>query len=119
MTSAIERAKAHFSGLVGKRFVAVPEWPEADGKPFLLFHKPVTVSDRSAVMAAGGSGAESDVDLIIRLATDEQGAPLFGKEDKKELMVSVDGAIVSRIATEMLKTMSVEQAEKNLKAIRG
>jgi hypothetical protein len=111
--SIIGRVTAHYN-LNRQQFIDVPEWGE-NGTPLRVYWRLLTIEQREKLFAMQN---RTDVDILIAMATDADGKPLFDKADKPELRLNADAAIITRIATRMLGAdrvteATVEQAEKN------
>lgn len=90
-----ERAKAHFIG-IGMRSVEVPEWG-ADGKPLVVWFKPISLAEREKAHVGAADFAEIVVRTIVMKAMDENGERLFSAEDKMILRTEAAGDVVQRI----------------------
>lgn len=109
--SAIDQAVAHFEQFTGgsRRHIDVPEWGAA-AAPLRIFWTPLTIAQRKKCFAA----ANADAEIVWTKAEDEAGNELFpAVEDLLKLTHKVDGAVVARIAAEMVKAPTLEQAIKN------
>jgi len=109
--SVIDRVKEHFESK-GVKTIEVAEWGE-EGKPLVIYCKPFTMAEKRNLF----KGARTDdlsvlVDAIVLKAKDANGDKLFKIDDKKTLMNSADPEIIARVATEMLNSISYEDAEK-------
>lgn len=109
--SVIDRVKEHFESK-GVKTIEVAEWGE-EGKPLEIYCKPFTMAEKRNLF----KGARTDdlsvlVDAIVLKAKDANGEKLFKIDDKKALMNSADPEIIARVATEMLNSISYEDAEK-------
>lgn len=118
MVKAIERAKAHFKGLLDEPIeIAVPEW-SLDGDDFKVYATPLTLQDRVVLTRNNPNPVEMAANILILKAKDKNGDPLFTKEDKGDLMRSSDSAVIKRIADAIVEgsnadDATVEAAEKN------
>lgn len=97
-----------------KQSIDIPEWG-TDGVPMTIFWNLLTIEQRQKVFA---NTNRTDVDVLIMMARDGNGDPMFTKEDKPKLVVSADASIITRIALKMLGTgrvtdAAVEDAVKN------
>ena len=109
--SVIDRVKDHFESQ-GLKKIEVAEWGE-EGKPLIIYSKPFTLAEKRNLF----KGARNDdlavlVDAIVLKAIDEQGNKIFKLDDKKTLLNNADPDIVATVATQMLNTISFEDAEK-------
>lgn len=119
VNAIIAAARAHFRA-DERRSVEVPEWSvaaDADGNPapLVLFWSPITLADKKRLSARHQDGGmqEMYVHALINKAQTADGKPAFSLEDKRYLMNDVDPAIVERIALQILRAPSLEDAEKN------
>jgi hypothetical protein len=116
MTKAIERAKAHFKQLLDEpKVIRVPEWDD-ESSEFTIFCTPLTLNERMRLNKFSANGVEMTAELIIMKAKDKDGNAHFTKEDKPELMRSVDSNVLGRIGKLMIgedQDAAVEEAEKN------
>ena len=104
---------------VKRRRIEVKAWADKDGRPFVLFCRPITCYDLSILQKKHPRFLEettiaSMVDLICMKAEGEDGDKLFtAAEDKVDLM-GEETTVVSDIAQQMFAEIeSVEEAEKN------
>ena len=109
--SVIDRVKEHFESK-GIKKIEVAEWGE-EGKPLVVYCNPFTMAEKRNLF----KGARSDdlgvlVDAIVLKAKDADGNKLFKLDDKKTLMNNADPEVVAKVATEMLNSISYEDAEK-------
>jgi len=109
--SVIDRVKEHFESK-GIKKIEVAEWGE-EGKPLVIYCNPFTLAEKRNLF----KGARTDdlavlVDAIVLKAKDEEGNKLFKLDDKKVLMNNADPEVIARVSTEMLNTVSLEDAEK-------
>lgn len=112
--SVLARAKAHF-GL--RRSIAIPEWPDEDGKPTVIYWSPFTIDEQNKLRAMRDAGNDDAVDGMLRVlitkAQGENGVRLFDIGDRPEMRNSVDALVLDRIIEALMSTDTVEQAEKN------
>jgi hypothetical protein len=109
--SVIDRVKDHFDSK-GIKKIEVAEWGE-EGKPLEIFSKPFTLAEKRNLF----KGAKNDdlsvlVDAIVLKAKDGEGNKIFKLDDKKTLLNNADPDVIARVATEMLNSLSYEDAEK-------
>lgn len=111
----VQRAKAHFSQQE-RNVVEVPEWPDDEGKPTLLYGSPLTLSEKQRVdnyREAQGRIAALAYTLILK-AEDKAGAKLFTLDDRRALMNLVDADVISRIVVQLVSAPPDREAvEKN------
>ena len=110
---AIDNVVAHYSRNKAS-VVRVPEWSETD-EPFKVYYDPMTPKERKAISQDnnGVFDSEANVDLLIMKAKDENGKPLFTAPDRHRLLTEADGAIIGRIALEILMPTNRKALEKN------
>ena len=109
--SVIDRVKEHFESK-GIKKIEVAEWGE-EGKPLEIYCKPFTLAEKRNLFR----GAKQDdlavlVDAIVLKARDSENNKVFKLDDKKVLLNSADPDVIARVATEMLNSVSIEDAEK-------
>ena len=112
--SVIESVVAHFEAKEIKK-IEVPEWGNVSG-PLLVYGKPITLSQKAKLARLSkneASGLELLAYALIELAKDSAGNPLFTLEDKRKLMTSADPDVMSRVASQLLNSDTVEIAEGN------
>ena len=72
--SLIDRAKSHFEAL-GIQSIEIEEWPDEDGKPSVIYWKPITLAEKKKLFT--GSSNLNDVgilaDIVIMKALDKDG----------------------------------------------
>jgi len=111
--SILDRAKAHFD-LQGVTRIEVPEWPDENGKPTVMYSQPFTLADRKKLTKFA---QEDDLEFIVRLVImkceSEDGEKAFDLSDKPVLMNKVDPNIVARIASQITFSPSVEDQSGN------
>lgn len=117
MSSVIDRARAHFSGLATNS-VEVPEWGEA-GKPLVIHWQPWTLAERDAVyQKAEQAGLGLFARALVAKALDENGKRLFAEADFAQLSREVSSDVIVRVGTIIWGTpamtkQSVGEAAKN------
>lgn len=112
--AAIDHVKAHFARLE-IHTIEVPEWAGEDGRPLVIYCRPITLAEKQKIFAAGereGRMAMLATALILK-AEDGQGAKLFTLEHKHALMHHADPDVVADVVSQMMTSPSVEDAEKN------
>ena len=113
---AIDRAKAHFKRLTDEpKAIRVPEWDAEDGE-FTLYSTPLTLQERAKLARYASNKHEMGAELLIMKAHDKQGKPIFTREDKIDLMRSVDADVIGKIIQVIVggdDNVLVEEAEKN------
>ncbi len=109
---AIDRVTGHFER-ASNRKIEVPEWGE-DGNPFIVYASPMTPYQRKKIRAENEDiDAGAHVDILIMKACDEHGSHLFTDDDRHKLLTKADGAIVGRIAIQILTPAKLSDLEKN------
>lgn len=109
---AIDRVTGHFDR-AKRRKITVPEWGE-EGKPFVLYASPMTPLERKKLRAENDSiDAGAHVDVLIAKALDENGNKLFTAADHHKLLTMADGAIIGRIAIDIMMPAKLADLEKN------
>ena len=109
--SVIDRVKEHFESQ-GVKKIEVAEWGE-EGQPLVIYCSPFTLAEKRNLF----KGARNDdlgvlVDAVMLKARDKDGNKIFKLDDKTSLLNKADPEIISRVATEMLNTIPLEEAEK-------
>ena len=109
--SVIDRVKEHFESQVVK-VIEVAEWGE-EGQPLVIYCSPFTLAEKRNLF----KGARTDdlgvlVDAVMLKARDKDGNKVFKLDDKQVLLNNADPEVIARVATEMLNTISLEDAEK-------
>lgn len=110
----LDSAKEHFSRHA-VRVIEVPEWPDENGKPTLIYFNPPTLSDKSRLRAyieERGFVESLAYTLILRARTADD-KPMFTVEDKHKLMHGVDPDVIADVATRITRPWEAsEQTEK-------
>lgn len=109
----IEQVRTHFDGLTRAR-IEVPEWAGDDGKPAVIYARPMTMAEKQKIANAGANDGHiaSLVTTLILKAEDEAGNKVFTLDDKHTLMNRADTEVLARIILQMRDTPSVEAQEK-------
>jgi hypothetical protein len=103
----------------GRREIPVPEW-STDEHNFTIYFTPITPAEEEAIRVRDPKpGAEYNVAVIIQKAHDAHGQPLFTWGDKHALMTSCDYLTIIRLVNEMSRTLTEEEAKKNMRRIPG
>lgn len=115
MSSAIDRAKAHFREVLAQGMkgpISVPEWDlEVYYKPATTFYQEAKVVE----LQQQGKTVEALVETLIGRCYDAEGNKIFKAADKTELMRSVDPSIILRIVTSMGSEAENEMLDDALK----
>ena len=109
--SVIDRVKDHFENQ-GVKKIEVAEWGE-EGKPLIIYSTPMSMAEKRNLF----KGAKNDdlgvlVDAIMLKARDKDGNKIFKLDDKQVLLNNADPEVIARVATEILNTSTLEDAEK-------
>ena len=101
MSSAIDKAKAHFKSVLDKGLLGpidVPEWE------LEVYYRPtISLAQQSEMIKLNQEGKQTEalVVMLIARALDGEGKPIFKKMDKTELMRAADPAVMLRIIEEI------------------
>ena len=94
-------AKAHFKDILSQGLrgpISVPEWScEIWYKAATSFQQESKIVE----LTSQGKTVEALVESLIMRSLDPDGAPIFSKADKPELMRGVDPAVIMRVMSEM------------------
>lgn len=110
MPSIIDRVTAHYEKEPEK--IEVPEWPDENGTPTVIYAKPLTLSERQKLKKISDDDIELAAALLIMKAKDSKGEPLFTLDDKQKLMRNADSKVIVRISSRILGS-EVKDAEGN------
>jgi len=109
----LDRVVAHYNQKEVTR-IEVPEWPDENGKPTVMFSQPWSLEDRRKLVRAS---SEDENEFLIRLLIlkleDENGEKVFDLSHKPALLKKADPNIVSRITGQIMKSLSVEEQSGN------
>ena len=110
----IDRAKSHFESL-GVQSLEVEEWKDEAGNPSVIYWNPITLSEKNKLFKKSDNLNDVGIlaDIVIMKAIDKDGNKLFTLEDKIGLMHKVDSDVLSRIATQMVRSITPEEVKKN------
>ena len=109
---AIDRVSSHYKR-AKNQVIEVPEWGDQTG-PFKVFFDPTTPSQRARISDEFENlNAEAYVEVLVMKAQDENGEKLFNADDRHKLLTQADGAIIGRIALQMLAPCDAGKLEKN------
>ena len=109
--SVIDRVTNHFESQEIKK-IEVAEWGE-EGQSLVIYCSPFTLAEKRNLF----KGARTDdlgvlVDAVMLKAKDKDGNKIFKLDDKHTLLNKADPDVIARVATEMLNSISVGEAEK-------
>jgi Asp-tRNA(Asn)/Glu-tRNA(Gln) amidotransferase B subunit len=98
--SLLEKAKSHYQSRLAEapRKLEVPEWDAT------LYVRPaLTLAQMGEIMelSRDGKSAEAMVMTLVYRLVDEEGAPVFRKVEKTELLRNVDPDVMARIVNEI------------------
>ena len=111
MTKAIDNVVAHFDAQEIKK-IEVKEWG-TDEEPLEIFTKPLTLQEsKKLYKMANGGDLEVMVYAIITKSLDADGNKLFTLADKETLMTKADVEVLSNVATQILGSVTSEQAQE-------
>lgn len=101
MSSAIDKAKAHFRSVIDQGLLGPIEVPEWDLKVY--YRATISLAAQSEMIKLNQEGKQTEalVTMLITRALDEEGKPIFKKIDKLELMKAADPAVILRIIEEI------------------
>jgi len=112
MGDILESAREHFNKKDIKR-IEIPEWETKDGKPFVIYAKPLTLAEKRRLSRDRKS---DDVtlfaDVLILKAEDDKGNKIYKLDDKHSLLHSADPDVIMRVANQILEVVPVEDWEK-------
>ncbi|MEO0682319.1 MAG: hypothetical protein AAF192_18105 [Pseudomonadota bacterium] len=112
MTDVLDRARAHFDAMRGRR-LEVPEWGD-DAGPLVVYADPLTLADRQALAKSGkGDDFKTSILAVIRHAKTAGGDRLFAEEfdARKVLETEADPAVILKIAQFIGGTGEVDPGE--------
>jgi hypothetical protein len=105
-----DRAKAHWTGR-GTRSIDVPEWGAT------IFYRTPNLAIIKAVMEESkGDTIEAQARIVVACAMDDSDERIWSKPEYKDLMTSVDPAIVARLATAIMADGSLDLSPKDMAA---
>lgn len=102
--NAVEKIRAAYTKLPTKK-IDVPEWD-------LAFYYKQVKGDELDLMAeitpVGATPTRSNTSIIIVKALDADGVRIFKNEEADAVYTAADPDVINRVATQMLKSISVE-----------
>ena len=108
------------NALKTRREISVPELPQEDGAPLIIYVKPANLKIRKQLVAFAEEGTlDLLVASIIARAEDENGQRLFNDSDKPVFMEDLDADFIMELATKINADMVEDtkqefiDAEKN------
>lgn len=108
MASIADRSRSHYARLCETAYESiVPEWADDEGKPAVLYAKPLTVGQKDRlsrkVKAAGGSELKGAVYFLLEYAYDRStGDKAFKPTDMDALMYHADSEVIVRVCNELV-----------------
>ena len=112
--SVIDSVKTHFETLQTIT-IEVPEWKDEAGNPSVIYWNPITLSEKNKLFRKSDNLNDVSIlaDILVMKSLDKDGNKLFTLEDKLGLMHKVDSDVLSRIATQMVRSITPEEVKKN------
>ena len=109
MTRAIDRLKAAVNMAPSRKSVMLP-----DGSEFAWWMAPLTLAQRARAQKSAGSddAMAFALQLLVMVAKDESGQPLFVAGDMAELRNALPSALVDEILLTLLKQDEEEEADE-------
>lgn len=101
------------------REFSIPEWTDADGKPFDIYFWPWNLEDQDFFEQRAQpdmEGLKVYADIFIRKALDANGSKLFDFTHRKDLIAKVDPTVLIAACRIMMATKSKQDYLKNLRA---
>ncbi len=102
------------------RHFSIPEWVDAEGRPFDIHFYPWTLDDQDFFerrCTAEVDGLHAYADVFIRKAVDEHGSKLFDITARKTLIERVDPTVLIAACRLIMATRTKQDAIKNSMAI--
>ena len=113
----LSHARDHFTAILDSEMlcIEVPEWGEEEGKPLMIYYKPMTLEQQDTIFKHVNAGSlKSLAQVLITRARHEDGRKMFKQAHMFVLMKQVDPRVVERITTEMAgEELTDEDAVKN------
>ncbi len=98
----LDNAKSHFKTRLDLRGpILVPEWGDGETPAEVFYKVPNMLTRSKMAKALDEDGLEGIVTVLILMALDANGEPMFKMPNRVELMRSVDPEIIQRITGEM------------------
>lgn len=92
----LKRAQSHFKAMDPRR-IEIPEWPDEEGNPSVIFSKPMTIADID-ILKPFEDKKEYDARLLVRKAITADDQPAFLAADLIALSKTTSAEVVSRLA---------------------
>jgi len=100
----------------GRRRIEVPEWPDDEKNPTILYSTPCTLAEKNLMLKQAGKESK-DLKcmawIVCRKAELENGEKAFKMSEVHDLARGGEADVISRIAQEITDWDSVEDSEKN------
>jgi hypothetical protein len=111
MSKALDIAKAHFDRQ-DKRVITVPEWNDME-----IHVDPMTLADQEVLYKMQRKHGEGSFYLfgavLVRKALGKDGKRLFEDTEVDSVMQTTEGAVLKRVAGEMMATTKVEDLKNS------
>ena len=106
---ALERLRAAVSMAPQRKFVTLP-----DGSEFEWYMSPLTLAQRSKAQKMAGSDDATAfaLQLLVMVAKDENGSPLFANGELAELRNAVPAKVVDDMMLAMLDAKPADEEEE-------
>lgn len=112
--SVIDRAKKHFAD-IGVQKLDVPEWPDDEGKPTVIYYQPVTLEERQRFLSAGerDGAVAAYAEVMVVKALNADGTKMFTIEHKRDFRKHVSPDVIRRVALQMMLVPTVDEMGKD------
>lgn len=101
MTKTLDQIKAHFCAKEEK-IIEVPEWGDESG-PLYIYSSPLTLAQKNRLYKmAKDDDLGLMVEALIMKAKSNEGASLFSRSDKPDLMRCCDPDVLIRVASAIM-----------------
>jgi hypothetical protein len=111
MTRALDRLKAAVSMEPQRKAVTLP-----NGEEFVWFMRPLTLAQRAKAQKLAGSddATQFALQLLVLVAKDEDGQPLFVSAELAEMRNSIPAKVVDELLLAMLDAQQKDEEEEVL-----
>lgn len=120
----IDQIRQAFSSKM--QMIAIPEWPDEDGKPMEFYFGPMTAADMDVLSAVFDKDSkvpqiDRDLTLLVHKARDINGLPMFLDVDKPYLKSQALLYVLRRLLNFMWvgPAITVEEAQDEIKNADG
>lgn len=97
----------------GRTEIDVPEWPDDDGNPTVLYSPPWTVNQQNVLARTEGRPNQL-LEIVVLMCEHEDGSKVFGTQDKPALRKAANAAVIERIAERIMQfVQGPDEAEGN------